>query len=128
MFSGLASLIFPALMPTLADGIRGLFAKVTGGAGGTPQNVDERIKLMEAETARLQALAEIDKPSGEPSRWVTDIRAIFRYAAILIIWFATIFAVFTPSIEQNIVLMMLDLSGACMSFVIGERMYLSLKK
>lgn len=128
MFSGLASLIFPALMPALTDGLRGIFAKVTGGAGGTPQNVGERIQLMQAETARLQALAEIDKPSGEPSRWVTDMRSSFRYIAILIIWLATIAAVFTPDIAQPITLMMLDLSGACMSFVIGERMYLSLKK
>jgi hypothetical protein len=128
MFSGLASLIFPALMPALTDGLRGIFAKVTGGAGGTPQNVNERIQLMQAETARLQALADIDKPSGEPSRWVTDMRSSFRYIAILIIWLATIGAVFTPDIAQPITLMMLDLSGACMSFVIGERMYLSLKK
>ena len=128
MFSGIASLIFPALMPALTDGVRGIFAKFSGGAGGTPQNVNERIQLMEAETKRLQALADIDKPSGEPSRWVTDIRAVFRYAAITLIWIATIVAVFTPTVPQNITLMMLDLSGACMSFVIGERMYLTLKK
>jgi hypothetical protein len=126
--NSILSLIFPSVIPVLADGVRGLFAKFSGGAGGTPQNVDERIKLMEAETARLQALADIDKPSGEPSRWVTNFRASFRYVAILLIWLATIVAVFDTSLSQNIVLMMLDLSGACMSFVIGERMYLSLKK
>jgi len=126
--NSILSLIFPSVIPVLADGVRGIFAKFSGGAGGTPQNVDERIKLMEAETARLQALADIDKPSGEPSKWVTDFRASFRYVAILLIWIATIAAVFNTSLSQNIVLMMLDLSGACMSFVIGERMYLSLKK
>jgi len=126
--NSILSLIFPSVIPVLADGVRGLFAKFSGGAGGTPQNVDERIKLMEAETKRLQALAEIDKPAGEPSKWVTDFRASFRYVAILLIWLATIVAVFTPGITPSITLMMLDLSGACMSFVIGERMYLSLKK
>ena len=126
--NSILSLIFPSVIPVLADGVRGLFAKFSGGAGGTPQNVDERIKLMEAETARLQALAEIDKPSGEPSKWVTDFRASFRYVAIVTIWIATIAAVFTPGVMPSITLMMLDLSGACMSFVIGERMYLSLKK
>jgi hypothetical protein len=128
MFGGLASLIFPALLPAVTDGLRGIFAKVTGGAGGTPQNVNERIQLMEAETKRLQALADIDKPSGEPSRWVTDMRSSFRYIAIMIIWLATIAAVFSPTIAQPITIMLLDLSGACMSFVIGERMYLTLKK
>ena len=126
--NSILSLIFPSVIPVLADGVRGIFAKFSGGAGGTPQNVDERIKLMEAETKRLQALAEIDKPSGEPSKWVTDFRASFRYVAILLIWIATIAAVFTSSVMPNITLMLLDLSGACMSFVIGERMYLTLKK
>lgn len=125
---GLLSLILPAVVPALTDGVRGIFAKLTGGAGGTPQNVNERIQLMQAETERLKALAEIDKPAGEPSKWVVDVRAIFRYAAITLIWLATIFAVFTPTVEQGIVIMLLELSGACMSFVIGERMYLSLKK
>lgn len=125
---GLLSLILPAVVPALTDGVRGIFAKLTGGAGGTPQNVDERIKLMVAETDRLKALADIDKPSGEPSLWVTDVRAIFRYAAITLIWISTIVAIFTPTVETSITLMLLDLSGACMSFVIGERMYLSLKK
>ena len=125
---GLLSLLLPAVVPALTDGVRGLFAKYSKGAGGTPQNVDERIKLMVAETDRLKALAEIDKPAGEPHQWVTDVRAIFRYAAITLIWIATIAAVFTPSVDQGITFILLDLSGACMSFVIGERMYLSLKK
>lgn len=122
------SVLFPALIPALTDGVRGIFAKFTGGAGGTPQNVSERIQLMQAETARLSALAEIDKPVGEPSLWVNNLRSSFRYIAIIVIWFATIGAVFTPTVPEGITLIMLDLSGACMSFVIGERMYLTLRK
>jgi hypothetical protein len=56
------------------------------------------------------------------------MRSSFRYIAILIIWLATIVAVFDMNVAESIKMMMLDLSGACMSFVIGERMYLSLKK
>lgn len=122
------SVLFPALIPALTDGVRGIFAKFTGGAGGTPQNVTERIQLMQAETGRLQALAEIDKPVGEPDKWVTNLRSSFRYIAIIVIWLATISAVFTPTVPEAITLIMLDLSGACMSFVIGERMYLTLRK
>ncbi len=120
--------LFPALLPAITDGVRGIFAKFTKGAGGNPVNVSERIQLMQAETARLQALAEIDKPAGEPSLWVNNLRSSFRYVAIIVIWLATIGAVFTPTIPEAITLIMLDLSGACMSFVIGERMYLTLRK
>jgi hypothetical protein len=122
------SVLFPALLPAITDGVRGIFAKFTKGAGGNPVNVTERIQLMQAETARLQALAEIDKPAGEPSLWVNNLRSSFRYVAIIIIWLATIGAVFTPTVPEAITLIMLDLSGACMSFVIGERMYLTLRK
>ena len=122
------SVLFPALIPALTDGVRGIFAKFTKGAGGNPVNVNERIQLMQAETARLQALAEIDKPAGEPSLWVNNLRSSFRYIAIIIIWLATVGAVFTPTVPEGITLIMLDLSGACMSFVIGERMYLTLRK
>jgi hypothetical protein len=122
------SVLFPALLPALTDGVRGIFAKFTKGAGGNPVNVTERIQLMQAETARLQALAEIDKPAGEPSLWVNNLRSSFRYIAIIIIWLATVGAVFTPTVPEPITLIMLDLSGACMSFVIGERMYLTLRK
>ena len=122
------SVLFPALLPALTDGVRGIFAKFTKGAGGNPVNVNERIQLMQAETARLQALAEIDKPAGEPSLWVNNLRSSFRYVSIIIIWLATVGAVFTPTVPEAITLIMLDLSGACMSFVIGERMYLTLRK
>ncbi len=122
------SVLFPALLPAITDGVRGIFAKFTGGAGGSPQNVTERIQLMQAESERLKALAEIDKPIGEPDKWVTNLRSSFRYIAIIIIWLATVSAVFTPSVPEAITIILLDLSGACMSFVIGERMYLTLRK
>lgn len=122
------AMILPALAPAVTDGIRGVFAKWSGGAGGTPQNVNERIQLMEAETKRLQALAEIDKPSGEPAQWVNNLRGSFRYISIAVIWLATLVVIFDPTVDISIKTVLLELSGATMSFVIGERMYLSIRK
>jgi hypothetical protein len=121
-------MILPALLPAVMDGLRGIFAKFTGGAGGTPQNMTERIQLMQAETAKLQALAEADRPTGEISKWVADMRASFRYISILTIWAATIAAVFMPGVQPQYTLILLDLSGACFSFIIGERAYIGIKK
>ena len=119
--------IVPMLIPALSDGLRGVFAKITGGAGGSPQNVNERIQLMDADTNRLKALAEIDKPDGQTSQWVTDFRAMFRYSAIMLIWAVTAIAIFTPAVPQLLTISLLDLSGASMSFIIGERMYFNLR-
>jgi hypothetical protein len=124
----LISLILPALVPAFTDGVRGIFAKFTGGAGGQPQNMQERIQLIQAETEKLKALASLDTPSGEPSKWIVDLRACYRYVIITIILIATLFVVYSPSVQLGIVSVFLDMTGACMSFIIGERMYLSIKK
>jgi len=120
-------MLLPALTPVFSDALRGIIAKFTGGAGGSPVNVTERIQLMQAETERLKALAEIDKPSGQTSQWVTDTRAIYRYAFITMVWIVTAIAMFTPEFPKILSLSLLDLSGACASFIIGERMYFNLK-
>lgn len=127
MISSLLSMVLPALVPVMADGARGLFAKFSGGAGGQPQNVAERIQLMQAQNERIKALAEIDQPSGEVSQWVANTRGIFRYAVISGIWGLTALAMFTNTNEAY-TLVLLDMSGASMSFIIGERMYLGIKK
>lgn len=124
----LINLILPALVPALTDGVRGLFSKFTGGAGGQPQNMQERIALIQAETEKLKALAALDMPTGEPSKWIIDLRSSFRYIIISIILIATIVIVYSPSVQTSIALIFLDMTGACMSFIIGERMYLGLKK
>ena len=127
--TSLLSLILPALVPAVADGARGLIAKFTGGAGGQPQNIRERIELMQAESAKLQALAALDTPTGEPSKWIINLRASFRYIIISSIMIFTGIIVFNSDIVgTTVVAIFLDMTGACMSFVIGERMYLTLKK
>lgn len=123
----LLTLILPAIVPALTDGVRGLIAKFTGNGGAQPQNVAETIQLMQAQTDRVRALAEIDKPTGDVSPWVADLRASFRYFAILLIWVTTAAAIFAQ-VDKALVLVLLDMTGASMSFIIGERMYLSLKK
>lgn len=120
------SIVLPAFVPVLTDAVRGLVGKLTGGAGAQPQNVAEAIQLMQAQTERVKAMAELDRPSGDVSRWVSDVRAIYRYAAITLILSATAGAV-AGGAPEFVILAMLDMSGACMSFIIGERMYLRLK-
>ena len=123
----LLTVLLPSLIPVLADGFRGLFAKITGIAGAQPQNVNEAIALMEAQTKRLQALAELDRLAPNVSPWVANLRGAFRYIAVGSIEFAAIVAVYTPGLEPAALSVLLELAGASMSFIIGERMYLGLK-
>jgi hypothetical protein len=69
--------IIPSLIPVAVDGIRGLVNKFTGGAAAKPSNPDDVVKLMEAETKRLQALANLEG-SGETYKWVEAVRKLQR--------------------------------------------------
>lgn len=124
----LLSMIIPAIVPALADGLRGVFARLINGAGAQPQNIDEAIKLMQAQTERVKALAELDALSPNASRWVADLRGAFRYVAVGGIIIGALAAVFVPGVPEPAALVLLDLAGASMSFIIGERMYLGIKR
>ncbi len=80
----LASLL-PALFPAMADGVRGIFAKLTGSKGAQPQNISEVIQLMQADISRLTALATLDAPGSNVHAWVSDIRALQRPVAVALV-------------------------------------------
>jgi len=124
--SSLLTILIPSLIPAMSDAVRGLVARISGGAGALPQNIDERIKLMQADVEKLKALAQLDTPSENISPWVADLRGSFRYLAVSAIILATLVGVFAE-IDKAALAVLLDLSGASMSFIIGERMYLRIK-
>lgn len=131
MSLALSTILVPALVPALADGVRALFGRLSGGAGAQPQNVDEVIKLMEAQTSRVQSLAELDKLAPNASPWVADLRGAFRYVIVGGITLTTLIVLIVSSFvpfSEAVLLLLLDLTGAGMSFILGERMYLGLKK
>lgn len=126
----LLPLLLPALVPAFVDAVRGGIGWLFGGKGAQPQNVDEAVKLMSAEIEKLKALAELDKPAGNISQWVSDLRASFRYLAAAIIIIGTILAVFAKgfgtAIPDEFIDVLLTLSGSVFSFLFGDRVYLHL--
>jgi len=121
------SLVVPALIPAVADGLRGIFSRLTGGAGAKPQNVEEQIKLMTAENERLKALAELDKPSENISPWVADLRASFRYVASGLIILGAVSTLYLPAdlLVQDAIW---NLAGSVFAFLFGDRMYFKFAK
>lgn len=124
-------LLIPSLLPALADGAKGLFQKFFGGT--KPVSVDEQIKLMQAETEKIKAIAEIDKPADNISVWVADLRASFRYISAGCIILSTIgftaWYFYYPTDKLDSMLEMLwQLTGSVFSFMFGDRVYLGLKK
>lgn len=122
LLSMLASAVFPAGV----DLITGVVNKVFKIKASAPKSVDEEIRLMTAEVEKVRALAELDKPAGEISRWVADLRASIRYILALIIFGLTGLSIFVnvdPSLKEAL----LNLSGIVFGFFFGDRVYINLR-
>lgn len=127
------SMILPALVPAVADGLRGVFRKFTGAEPAEPRDIGERIKLIEAGTERLKAMAELDRPHGEISRWVADMRASFRYLLAGLIVSAALgtgayVALVMPEQRAEVFAALNEMAASAFSFIFGDRMYRSLKR
>jgi hypothetical protein len=128
MWATLASLLLPALIPAAVDGARSIIAKITGIGGGEPKTVAEAIDMMKAQTERMKALADLDNPGGEVSKWVANFRGMHRYVyadAILVGTFLYLFVI--PNQDKDILNFLLNLSASVFSFFFGDRVYLHLK-
>jgi len=136
--AGVLSLILPALVPAVADGFRSLFTGVTQKffGGSKPVSVQDQVTLMGAETEKLRALSDLDRPIGNPSQWVVDLRASFRYlaAGVIIVgtgciagWVVLTGGVVTAA-SAAVVNVCLEMCSSVFSFMFGDRVYLSLKK
>jgi hypothetical protein len=121
--------VLPGVLPALMDGVKMIFSKITGVSMGEPKSFVERKELYTSETDRLKTLSELDRPSGNISNWVADLRASFRYVFVgLIIVVTLAYGLLYKSIGVPEVWGVLSqLSGSATFFILGDRVYLGLK-
>lgn len=119
--------VIPALLPAAADGVRAIFNKLTGGAGAKPANVEEVVTLMQAETARLEALAKIDSAAGNVSAWVNNVRALQRPVAVVLIisgYLGSIAMMSDGAVVENLA----SYANMVTFYLFGDRSYMYVKK
>lgn len=119
------SIVIPALLPPIADGLKRLTSKWFG------RSVDEEIKIMQAESEKIRALAEIDKPSDNISPWVANLRASARYIVVyLVLGTACILSIvgfiYAPQLRGSILEAYFKIASACVFFLFGDRVYINL--
>lgn len=117
--------IWAALLPAVIDIGKSLAGRVLFGQRAL--TVDDEIKLMEAEARKIQSLAQLDRPEGNVSTWVSNIRALFRYAASTLILVFTFVAVLSPAVPESYVKYLLDLTSGVIFFLFGHRTWYTLK-
>lgn len=126
MLSLLLTTLVPALVPALADGVRGVVTKLTGGAGAQPTSIAEVIQLMQAEVERIKALAALDS-GGETYKWVEAIRKLQRPVVamgVLGAWIACNVFSLGDAYSREITT---QLAQIVFSYLFGERAYLAAK-
>jgi hypothetical protein len=117
--------ILGALVPVGIDGIKSLIGMFTGGV--KPLNVDDQIKLDQNEIAKLEAIAKLDNPYGQPSQWVIDLRASSRYLGalfVILVGISTLFLPVAPEIQR----IGIEAANIAFGFLFGTRIMANLKK
>jgi hypothetical protein len=117
--------ILGALVPVSIDGIKSLIGMFTGGV--KPLNIDDQIKLDQNEIAKLEAIAKLDNPYGQPSQWVIDLRASSRYLGALFVILVGIGTLFLP-VEPEIQRIGIEAANIAFGFLFGTRIMANLKK
>lgn len=117
--------IVGALVPIGVEGIKQAIGKWAGGV--KPVTVDEQIKLDEAEVRRLEAVAKLDTPIGQPSQWVVDLRASARYIGALLVIAVGISTLYVP-VDAAIQALAIEAANIAFGFLFGSRIIASFKK
>jgi hypothetical protein len=117
--------IIAALVPVGVEGIKQLIGKFTGGV--RPTTIDEQIKLDRNEIEKLQALAQLDNPYGQPSQWVIDLRASSRYIGALFVITVGIGTLFF-AVPEQIQRIGIEAANIAFGFLFGTRIMANLKK
>lgn len=117
--------IIAALVPVGVEGIKQVIGRFTGGV--RPTTIDEQIKLDRNEIEKLQALAQLDNPYGQPSQWVIDLRASSRYIGALFVIAVGIGTLFF-TVPEQIQRIGIEAANIAFGFLFGTRIMANLKK
>jgi hypothetical protein len=117
--------VIGALVPVGVEGLKQVFARFFGGVRAT--TIDEQIKLDANEIEKIKALAELDKPIGNPSQWVVDLRASARYVGALLVIAVGISTLYVP-VDKAIQSLALEAANIAFGFLFGSRIVANLSR
>lgn len=111
--------IVASLVPIGIEGLKKLIDKKVGVAA---TSVAEQVQLEQVEIDKLKAVAELDKPWGEPSQWVVDLRASSRYVGALVVIIGGMAVFYTPKMPAEALAFAADAVGVVFGFLFGTRL------
>lgn len=128
----LATTIISALVPifgeTVRNGFNAIVGRIAGTAGVKPANIDEQIRLMNAETAKAQALAALDTvPDGAKLHpFIVNMRAGTRYLLSWAVILTTLAVVASNAVIDPVkATVLMELAASVWGFLFGDRIRVS---
>lgn len=122
----LLTTLLSALLPVGVEGIKQVIVTKMGGVKAT--TVAEQIQLDENDVKRLQAIAALDTPIGQPSQWVVDLRASARYVMAALVIASGAAALFVPDVSIEVKTMGFEAANIAFGFLFGQRIISNFKK
>ena len=117
--------IVGALVPIGVEGIKQVIGKWAGSVKAV--TVDDQIKLDEADIRKLEAVAKMDTPVGQPSQWVIDLRASARYIGALLVIAVGVSTLYVP-VDITIQSLALEAANIAFGFLFGSRIVAGFKR
>ena len=117
--------IIGALVPVGVEGVKQVMTRFFGGVKAT--TVEDQLKLDNNEIEKIKALAELDKPVGQPSQWVIDLRASARYIGALTVITVGLSTLYVP-VEAEVKVVALEAANIAFGFLFGSRILYNLKR
>lgn len=124
--SVLLTTLLSALLPVGVEGIKQVIVTKMGGVKAT--TVAEQIQLDENDIKRLQAIAALDNPIGQPSQWVVDLRASARYVMAALVILTGAVVLFVPEVSLEVKSMGFEAANIAFGFLFGTRIVSNFKK
>lgn len=118
--------IVSALVPVAVEGVKQAASRWLGGVRAT--TIEEQIQLDQGEIEKIRALADLDRPIGEPSQWVIDLRASARYLGALGVISAGILSLYIPALDDTVKTVALEAANIAFGFLFGTRIVANMRK
>lgn len=121
--------VLPAFFPVIIDGAKMGLSRLFGYSVSEPKSFADSLEMEKLAIEKIKALAILDRPAGEVSRWVADLRGSMRYLATGAIILGTLVYNFMDMRFSNPdgLTYMNQLCGSAMFFLFGDRLYVGLK-
>lgn len=114
------TIVLTALLPVLTDVVKSVVSRFTGNKP-VVTSADDYSKVVSADIQKLEALAKLESPNGQTSRWVNDAKVLQRITVVYAVLASWIVATFIIDVSPDKYTLIANLAGSIFFYLFGDR-------